>query len=254
MQNRSEKPQSPVLQPSPEWPAYPWFASPYPPEEEVNILDYLRVLKKRWVMIFLLTLLITGLAGVASFLMSKKYKAEVSMMPLTSSNSGGGLSALASQVSSLPLVGGSLSGLASLTGTSQKTGQIISILKSRTLNEKIVQGLNLMPLLFPGRWDEATKSWRPDLFGGIPTLEAAVKKMQKQVVTIQDDKKTGLIKMQVELKDPVMAANVGNRMIVELQDFINNNQFTVAKRNRVFIEEQLQKNKMDLLEFGKKLT
>src|SRR4029453_11746668 len=180
MQNRSEKPQSPVLQPAPEWPPYPWFAAPYPPEEEVNLLDYFRVLKRHWGKILLLTLLITGLTTVATLLMTKKYRAEVSMMPLTSSSSGGGLAALGSQVRSLPLVGGQLSGLAGLTGGSQKSGQIISILKSRTLNEKIIQSLNLMPLLFPGRWDEATKSWRPDLFGEIPTLEDPERKMKKK--------------------------------------------------------------------------
>jgi uncharacterized protein involved in exopolysaccharide biosynthesis len=56
------------------------------------------------------------------------------------------------------------------------------------------------------------------------------------------------------LKDPILASQVANRVIVELQDFISNNQLTVAKRNRIFIEEQLQKNKIDLLESGKKLN
>jgi uncharacterized protein involved in exopolysaccharide biosynthesis len=226
----------------------------YEPEEEINLLDYFRVFKKHLGKIILITLLCTSLVATASFLMAKKYKAEVSLMPLAQSGGSGGLAALASQVSSLPLVGGQLSGLAGLAGGNQKTGQILSILKSRTLTEKLVNQFDLMHVIFLKRWDSEKNAWRPNIFGDIPNLEDAVKVMRKKVLTIQDDKKTGLIKIQVELKDPVLAANVANRMIVELQDFISKNQFTVAKRNRIFIEEQLQENKMDLLESGKKLN
>jgi uncharacterized protein involved in exopolysaccharide biosynthesis len=231
---------------------YGWYPPPYYAEEEINLLDYWRVIKRHSGKVALLTLLCVALATVASFMMSKKYQAEASIMPLAQSG-GGGLAALASQVSSLPLIGGQLSGLAGLGGT-QKTGQIISILKSRTLIEQIISQFDLMHVFFKKSWDPLKNSWIPNRWGEIPTIEDAVKLVQKRILTVQDDKKTGLIKIQVELKDPELAAQVANQFLVDLQDFINSNQLTVAKRNRIFVEEQLQKNKVELLEFGKKLN
>lgn len=239
-------------------PPYGWYPPPtYYVEEEVNLLDYFRALRKNWGKIALLTFLITALGLAACFYFPKKYKAEVSLMPLSQSG-GGGLATLASQMSNLPLVGGQLSGLAGLTGGTQKSGQIVSILKSRTLLEQVVREFDLTHVIFKDRWDPAKQSWKPSLLGSATTpemvMEDTVKKMRKKILSVQDDKKTGLIKVNVELKDPILASKVANSLVVLLQDFIQHNQLTVAKRNRVFIEEQLQKNKVDFLEFGKRLN
>jgi len=219
----------------------------------VNLLDYFRVIRRHLGKIILLTLLITGAATVACFILPKKYQAEASIMPLAQSG-GGGLAALASSVSSLPLVGGQLSGLADLAGGNKKSGQIISILKSRTFIERIINQFDLMHVFYRKQWDPVANRWTPNLVGDIPTMEDAVKRFRKKVLDVKDDKKTQLINIDIELKDPNLASQVANRVIVELQDFISNSALTVAKRNRIFIEEQLQKNKIDLLESGTKLN
>ncbi|MFO1518603.1 MAG: Wzz/FepE/Etk N-terminal domain-containing protein [bacterium] len=254
MQNQPENLKN-VMPAPPYPPPYGWYQVPYGGEEEVSLLDYFRVIKKHIGKIILITLLLTGIGTAACFWITKKYQAEVAIMPLTQSSGGGGLAALASQFSSIPMVGGQLSGLAGLAGGSQKSGQIMSILKSRTFIENIINQFDLMKTsLYKGRWDAQKNEWKPDYFGKTPVMEDAVKKFRKKVLSVEDDKKTSLIKIDVELSDPELAAKVANRIIVELQDFISHNQLTVAKRNRVFIEEQLQKNKMDLLESGKKLN
>jgi len=222
-----------------------WYPPPYV-EEEINLLDYWRVIQKRKKFICFFTFFCILLVGIVSFLLPKKYKAEVSLMSIQSGNSGGGLAALAS---SLPMVGE----LAGSTGGG-KSGQLINILKSRTLAENIVNHFNLMHIFFKKSWDEKNKVWLPNFMGKIPVLEDATNIVRKKIIKVQDDKKTGLIKLEVNYRDPALATAIANRIIIELQDFITHNQLTVEKRNRVYVEEQLQKNKVELLEIGKKLN
>lgn len=232
---------------------YPWYPPQFSEEEEVNLLDYWKVIQKRKKRILLITFLFTLLGVLSCFVMSRKYEATATLMPPTqSSGGGGGLAAIASQASSIPGVGDMLSGIGG--AGAQKSAQLVNFLKSRTLTEQVIHQLNLMPIIFKKKWDAQTQSYKPDLWGDIPNLEDAVQIMQKKIVKVTDDKKTSLVKLQVTMKDPVMAAAVTNRMLIELQDFIEKNSFTVAKRNRIFIEEQLRENKIQILEAGKKLN
>lgn len=234
-------------------PPYPWSHSPYAAEEdETNLLDYWRVIQKRKIRIIIITLLFTGLGILSCFVMAKKYQATATIMPPTQSGGGGGLSALAGQASSIPGIGDMLSGMGG--GAGIKAAPLVNFLKSRTLTEQVIRQLNLMPVIYKKQWDPSTQTFRAGLLGGIPNLESAVRQMQKKLVKVTDDKKTTLIKIEVTLKDPVMAAAVANRMLIDLQDFIEKNSVTVAKRNRIFIEEQLRENKIQLLEAGKKLN
>jgi hypothetical protein len=86
-------------------------------------------------------------------------------MPLTQSG-GGGLAALSSSVSSIPMLGGSLSGLADIAGRSKKSGQIISILKPRTLIEMVINEFDLMRV-YKKQWDPIKSRWKPNIWGNL---------------------------------------------------------------------------------------
>ncbi|HPQ82062.1 MAG TPA: hypothetical protein PLZ86_10155, partial [bacterium] len=62
------------------------------------------------------------------------------------------------------------------------------------------------------------------------------------------------IKITGTFKGEELAARVVNSYLEQLQNFINKNALTTAKRNRLFIEEQLAENKEDLLEAGKEIN
>lgn len=221
------------------------------PEPELNILDYWRVIWKRKWLIFLITLLFGVSAYGISIWSPKKYKTQATLMPLTSSGSGG-LSNLASQVSSLPMVGSQLASLGALGGGKSK--ELVNILKSRTLTEKIIDKFDLMKVIYSKQYDPATGSYSPNWLGVVPVKEDAINVFQKKISKIEEDKKTGLIKMEIQMKDPLLAAQVANEMIAQLQSFIENNSLTLSKRNRIFIEQQLVKNGAKLLEAGKELN
>jgi tyrosine-protein kinase Etk/Wzc len=86
-----------------------------------------------------------------------------------------------------------------------------------------------------------------------PNMESAVKAM-KVAVVVMDDKKQKTIKITGIFKTPQLAARVVNAYVDELQKFINENSFTTAKRNRIFIEGQLAQNKEELLGAGKEIN
>src|SRR5512142_3003444 len=76
-------------------------------------------------------------------------------MRVTAKDSGGGgaagLAVLAQQFGGLP--GISMPGSASAS-------EIVSLLKSNILREKIIQKYNLMPILFYKRWDAKRQIWK----------------------------------------------------------------------------------------------
>lgn len=206
-----------------------------------HLLDFWKVfIKFKWVCValFLLPILISF---VVTLISPNKYTAEVSLYPVSGNSGGSGLAGLASQFSSIPLIG---SQLGSLGG--DKAKEIVSILKSRTLAEKAIQRYDLLKVLFPERWDAQLNQFEP----AAPPMESGVWKFHKYHYDVVYQKKTGLVNINVILEDPELAAKVANFMVLGLQDFISNHSLTVEKRNRIFVEEQLVKNRAKLLEAG----
>ena len=234
-----------------------WSYPPFYPSseaEETSILDYMRALSKGKWFILLFTVLGTIIGVSSYYLLPKKYKAEVSLMTISSSGTGG-IGGLASQINSMPMMGSMLGDLGKMGGGKSK--ELVNILKSRTLAEKIIERFDLKKVLFASQYDPKTNTYFakfPEILRPIPVMEDVVWRFHKKVLKVEEEKKTTLIKMSVTMKDPVLAAKVANRMVLELQDFIENNSLTIAKRNRIFLEEQLVKTRVKLLETGKELN
>ena len=197
-------------------------------EDEINLLDYWRVIKKRWKIIAAIFLTAVVTAAVVSLLMTPIYQAKATIMPIESS--GGQVSAALRSLESLPFVGGMVP---SVGGAS--AGKLVAVLKSRTIAENVIKGLNLIKVFFEEPRDEP------------PTLQDAVRVLTEDMTEIADDKK-GLISIAVEYKDPMAAADIANQYMIALQRFLSENALSMAKRNRIFIENQLHKVKEELQE------
>jgi capsular exopolysaccharide synthesis family protein len=74
----------------------------------------------------------------------------------------------------------------------------------------------------------------------------AVKTLQDDVVVSAWDEKTGIITITAEHTDPKLTTAIANAYVESLQRALNTNAFTLAKKNRVFIEAQLLKTRQDL--------
>lgn len=165
-------------------------------------------------------------------------------MPLSGQKGGGGLAAAVSQMGLGSILGG-------VAGGNSYSSQIMAILKSRTLMEKVIIRYDLLPILFQSDWDTSASRWKNNQ--SIPNMERAVKLFSLLTQTTED-KKNQTIKVSATTGRPEVSAQIANGLLVQLYDEIRDNSFTVQKRNRIFIEAQLERNKADLLEVGKELS
>lgn len=222
--------------------------SPITSHGEINLFDYWRVIRKYRKMIVAIIASVSVSVVIISLILPKYYRAEATIMPLSSKGGGGGLSALASQFGGLA----SLAGV-SLPGSATEAEKIVAILKSRTLTENVINSENLMPILFSKAWDVKAGKWKNDDPKKWPDMEMAVLAI-KDAIIIVDDKKNKTIKISGVFRKSDISARVVNAYLDKLEEFINNNALTMAKRNRIFIEGQLEGNKRELLEAGKEIN
>lgn len=200
-------------------------------EEIIDLHTYTKTLRSKWRKIATFVLITTILAGLVSYLLPKTYRSEVVLMPLSEKKGGGGLASM---------LGGELGGLGGLMALSKSPStQLIVLLDSRSLAEQVISRLKLLPLISPRNQN-------------LPLDEAA--HVLKKWVTVSEDRKTQTISISVEAPSPQTALEIANTYVSELQTFIHNNSFTLAKHYRIFLENQLEQNRADLLEAGKELN
>src|SRR5688572_11070194 len=114
---------------------------------------------------------------------------------------------------------GQLGGLAALAGigpgsSDLGTEEALAVLRSRQFTERFIDELNLMPVLFESRWDKAAKNWKPR-DNGPPTKSMAYKRFN-DIRKIIQDKKTGLISLQIDWTDREQAAVWANELAARL--------------------------------------
>lgn len=205
-------------------------------EEQISLFDYWHVIKKRRRVISYILFISVASAAIISFLMLPIYQAKATLMPVESSQ--GRFSAALGTLQNIPFVGGAVGGALGKTATDK----LMSILNSRTVAENVIKSLNLTRIFFKEDWDEKNNGWavrKP------PTLQDTVGLLQKKIVKISDDRK-GLISISVEYKDPKLASDIANEYTKALQTFLNTSAISLAKRNRIFLEKQIELTKNDL--------
>ncbi|OGL44084.1 MAG: hypothetical protein A2149_00230 [Candidatus Schekmanbacteria bacterium RBG_16_38_11] len=205
-------------------------------EEGINLINYLRILNKRKKSIFYLFLFSLISTAIISLFKTNIYRSEVTLMPI---DPGKGLSSsMMSAAESFPF----LSNLGARFGGSSSM-KLSNILESRTLAENVTRSLNLDRIFFKKFWDNEKNKWRKN---PPPSIEK-VAKMLKGLVKVSLDNKKGLLTVSVMYKDPKLAAKIANEYLSALQKFINENTMTLAKKNRISLENQLKKTREDLL-------
>lgn len=187
-------------------------------EEEISLVDLIKVLRKR--RIYIITLFILAVFGAYLFskVTPKTYSAKaVIILP---SEKGGLSTQLLLQ--SLPVVG-------DITGL---TGGIVAnytaILKSRSAAEYVVKNLNL------------GEKYKAD------NLQRATDILQKSVKV--SDTKENTIEISAEAKDPELAADIANTYISALKDITSKLILSSAQREKSFLEERLEETEKLLRE------
>lgn len=208
-----------------------------PEPESINFIYHVNLIREKSASIAKIVGVAVLLAIIYCFTATKLYRAEATLMPLNNEETGG-LSAMLTQFSSIA----SLAGAGGLKG-STPIQRLTALLASRTLAQKIVLKCDLQTV-----FDPKQQIKDPEL-----RMESTIKKLSKRF-DFREDKTDGTLKLSGEFEDAELAKKVVDGYIEELQNFINTNSFSLAKKKRLFVEHQLLQNKRELLEAGKQLN
>jgi len=203
-------------------PATPGAACGPTEEDEISLLDLMIVLAERKRTILWVTAVFAILAIIISLLLPKRYTATVTLLPPQQNTSMGG--ALASQL-------GNLGGMAALAGGSlglkNPNDMYVAMLKSRTVEDAMVQHYGLMQEYHARYLSDATKA-----FEGHAIVDGSGK--------------DGMINISVEDRDPRRAAELANGYVDQFRDLSQHLAITEASQRRLFFERELEQAKNNL--------
>jgi uncharacterized protein involved in exopolysaccharide biosynthesis len=187
-------------------------------EEEINLLELLRVLVRNLPLIVKITTAAVILSVCYSLTLKNVYTAKATLLPPQKDSGGGGAAAL------LASMGGGLAGFAGGLGGSADL--YLGLLKSRTVTDSVIKRLDLHTE-FKSKNADSTRT----------TLQNLVKFQAG---------KDGIITITADYKDPAKAALLANTFIDELQKKSLQLNLTKASTERNFLEKRLTVVKQDL--------
>ena len=201
-------------------------------EDEIDLLELIRTLLQAWKTIVSITIVCTGLAVAYALFASEIFKAETLLAPAQDEKSGAS--------SALSQFGG----LAAMAGISipsdSNIEQTVATLGSRKFLTKYINNNNLMPILFEDIWDEESLSWIVQTQEDEPTVHKAVN-MFKEILSVDEDKKSGLISMSISWKDPAIAAEWANNLVKQLNKQLREKAIADSKKRVGYLEQELTK-------------
>jgi len=237
---------------------------PYAAEDEIDLLELWAVIWKWRRMIAWLTAGVVALTVVVSLLMTNMYKAEAVIVPVGKEGTTGpsAMSRLAEQF-------GGLAGISSPAGTT--AAELVNLLKSHIVREKLITRYNLLPVLFPDAWDAERKRWKAEEGGfsfsfkylnpmywvsqvtallrppppglaqktpGVPDVWDGLRALEDKI-EVKPNPKEGSITVSAQFDDPVMAARLVEYLLTTLTDHMSAEARRVAQTNQKYLESQL---------------
>ncbi len=207
-----------------------------PEEDEIDLLDLLAVLRRRWRRIALVAVLGTGLAVAYALWATPMYRAQAVIAPPQEKAQSGVSSALAAFGGFGAEIAGSLG--ISLGGAD--ANRLEALLKSHRLIERVVKKHDLLPVLFDDLWDPQAKKWLVDDPEDVPNVWDA-EELLEDVYRVKNDTKAGVLRVSFEWKDPELAKTLLTDFLEELALVVQEDELKKIEANRRFAEQQLQK-------------
>jgi uncharacterized protein involved in exopolysaccharide biosynthesis len=187
--------------------------------DEINLLDYVRVIVRNKMLICAIIGIVVIATIIVSFVMTPVYEAKAVIAPAMKSGDSSGASLLAAQF-----------GISAPASSSMS--EIVNLLKSNVLKEKVIKKHNLLPVFFKEKSlrgkSEGQKTWK-----GIRYLQEALK--------VSPNQKDNSIQVSMQFRDPKTAADIVNYTLLELTDHMSNEARRVADTNKKYLESQIDK-------------
>lgn len=189
-------------------------------QNELSLIEYVKIISSRRKMIRNITGATMALSLIVSFILPEYYESSALIIPPQSSDQ-----------NMMSLVMGQLGGMANiasgLLGTSSNADMYVGILNSNKISDDIIDKFKLMQIY--------NTEYRLDTY----------KQLDKHV-DISAGKKTGIITITVEDRDPKRSADIANEYVEELRKISAGLNMTNAGRNSNFLEGRIAKARIDL--------
>src|SRR5262249_40365426 len=166
------------------------------------------VWKERW----LVLAFVVGFALLATayaLLAREWYTAEAVLMPAGAKSTQG----LPAQLESMGLLAG-LAG--ALVGP--HTAEPLGVLKSRDFARQFIEEQGLLHVLLADKWDARRGRWKETNPRRQPDMRDAIDYFDKQVLQVNEDKKTGLVSVGIRWRDASLAASWTNTIVARLNE------------------------------------
>lgn len=228
-----------------------------PDPDEINLLDYWRVIWGGKILLLLIVIVSSFTTAFVSLRMPNIYQATATITPIVNQGAGG-----------LPSLTQQLGGLAGISFPNPPlSSEIINLLKSNILREKIIEKYNLLTILFSEQWDEEKKTWKKGKRNKL-NLEFPLQKLTRaiapgnpkdtikkndaphiwdglrrlnSIVKVNNNVRENTITISVDFPDPVMAAKMTNYFLTTLNDYMTSEAKRVARINMKYLEQQVDK-------------
>ncbi|WMN48315.1 Wzz/FepE/Etk N-terminal domain-containing protein [Vibrio alginolyticus] len=227
---------------------------PLPSDDEIDLLELFKALwKGKWVIVVSTFVFAVG-SVIYALSLPNIYKSDALLAPAESSN-GGGLSKMAGQ----------LGGLAALAGVnlgaseSSQTDLAVQVMKSRQFVEAFIKKHDLLvPLMAAKGWDlennelildgdlynSVTREWLREargLRGSTPTSQEAYQVFNKEVLSVNQDKESGLYTVSVKHYSPYLAQQWVSWLIEDINKVMRERTIAETSQNLAYLNTQLQK-------------
>ena len=213
------------------------------------IINIIFKYNKKFILMWMIFFGILGTMG--SFFLTNYYAAEISLFPAENKLSS------SSQLQSLALSAG-----VNLDQNDQSYN-ITDVAKSRRVAEKVLlnkwSNINLGNKTLASFWKLEEVGIFSKLFNQTYTNEDLLNKGLKKyfkLLNVKEDRRTGLIQVNIEMESPNLAAEVANFIGSEIQSYIQKQNTVKAVKEKLFISErlivvkgELEKIEDDLKEF-----
>jgi uncharacterized protein involved in exopolysaccharide biosynthesis len=209
----------------------------YGPLDLAEIWSVVRL--KKWWISGICLLVVSVVLGYV-FTTDNWYKAQV-LLRLADSRPTQGLS---SQLSGL----GGLASLAGLNVSSGSNAEPLAVLTSREFTSSFITELDLLPVLFPKKWDASNKRWKSDNLSQQPDVRDGVRYFGKTIRSVEEDRKTGLITLSIAWKDPRVAANWANLLVDRVNEHMRFRALSEAESNVSYLKQELSSSSVVTLQ------
>lgn len=209
------------------------------PGLEPKHIEYLRLLWREARFLGKVTAYGAVLALITAFILPPRYKSTVRLMPPDNQSSSGLATAMLAAKDSLSSMGGMGGGLAAaasdLLGVKNSTALFADMLGSRTVQDRLIQRFDLRKEYGDRYWVDARKH------------------LAKQT-DIAVDRKSDVMTITVEDRDPHRAQEVSQAYVEELNRLLADVSTSAARRERIFIEQRLQTVKQEMDQTSKEFS